>query len=286
LPLSSKSGILALSGEHFEKFFPSCQKPSSQQFFLSKKEGTDTNSVAFGDPFNRKNIGIPERINMIKNEDIINEDKLLKFYKERFRVLLIIYFFSEDYDSEDEKNIVKLLYGEIKIQAIDFFIRNPDYLANELLAIAENEPTQANDIKDIVKQIYEEKEPEIRRVEMEKFFFGAWEDIDDIVAFLISRGLIKYESKLRIDGRVAEKHYYITKKAAQRLEAIRNTSPAEWYFKRCEIIKRFLGNATGCELKAKQYQVSEYSSTPYKAKIKGIDDKVIDKFHSLFSEAL
>lgn len=212
------------------------------------------------------------------------ENDITRFYQDRFRILLIIYFFSEATSDLDHPLV---FHGEIKIQAIDFFIRNPDYLAMQLLVIAESKGNDESKIKSIVKKIYKEHEPEIRRVEMEKFFYGAYEDIDDIIAFLVSRGLLKYESKLRTNATVAEKHYYISSKAKVAIEKCRNSvSAAKWYFNRFEIIKEYLGGSTGSELKAKQYQVEEYSSTAYRDKIRGIDELVFDKYFELYGQNL
>jgi hypothetical protein len=211
-------------------------------------------------------------------------ESILRFYKDRFRILLIIYFFSEKTDNPE---FPLLFYGEIKIQAIDFFIRNPDYLAFELLSIAESDSEQSKEIKTIVKSIYKTSEPTIRRLEMEKFFYGAYEDIDDIIAFLSSRGLLKYESKMRTNLRVAEKHYYITQKAEVLLQnAEKEIEAAGWYYRRCSIIKSFLGGTTGSEMKARQYQIGEYSNTTYKEKIDQIDDLVYEKFKEIYNESL
>lgn len=122
---------------------------------------------------------------------------------------------------------------------------------------------------------------------MEKFFYGAYEDIDDIIAFLHSRGLIKYESKLRTNQTVAEKHYYITARAKTVIEKARSeVTAAKWYFNRCGVIKAYLGDSTGTELKAKQYYIEEYSSTPYKDKIESIDEYVYEKYHELYGQNL
>jgi hypothetical protein len=212
------------------------------------------------------------------------EQDLIRYYKDRFRILLILYFFSEE---NDDKNVPRVFYGEIKIQAIDFFLRNPDYLCLQLLSMAENSESDRAAIKSIVKKIYKDEEPDIRRVEMEKFFYGAYEDIDDIIAFLVSRGLIRYESKLRTNNTVAEKHYYLTAKSVASIENAKSTlSATKWYFSRFEIIMRYLGGSSGSELKAKQYQVEEYSTTPYRDKIQSIDEEVYEKYYELYGQNL
>jgi hypothetical protein len=212
------------------------------------------------------------------------EQDLIRYYKDRFRILLVLYFFSEE---TGDTNFPKLFYSEIKIQAIDFFLRNPDYLSLQLLRMAENGEKDPAAIKLIVKKIYRDNEPDIRRVEMEKFFYGAYEDIDDIIAFLVSRGLIRYESKLRTNTTVAEKHYYLTARAVASIANAKSTLTAtKWYFNRFEVIKEYLGGSSGSELKAKQYQVEEYSTTPYRDKIQSIDHEVYEKYFELYGQNL
>ncbi len=211
------------------------------------------------------------------------QGELERFFKDRFRIFLIIYSFAEQ---TDDLEMPLLLYGEIKIQAIDFFIRNPDYLAYELLSIAARDTSKSTGIEKIVKKIYSNHEPEIRKLEMEKFFYGAYEDIDDIIAYLHSRQLIFHQSKKRINGTVAEKHYYITKLGQEKINECSSMKIAEWYFERCSIIRDYLGGATGSELKSRQYQVEEYSNTVYKDKIQEINELVKEKFLALYNKEL
>ena len=64
----------------------------------------------------------------------------------------------------------------MNIQKLDFLLRNPDYFAYELLHYARENQTQKDEVKQLVKEIFNSNEPELRRLEMEKFFFGAYED--------------------------------------------------------------------------------------------------------------
>lgn len=100
-------------------------------------------------------------------------------YRDRLRILLILYFFSENYSDNSTPELVKVLYSEVKIQKIDFLIRYPDYLCFELM----KQKTSANsdDIKKIIKNIYNSKEPDVRKEEMLRYIYGAYEDIDDII---------------------------------------------------------------------------------------------------------
>ena len=62
---------------------------------------------------------------------------------------------------------------------------------------------------------------------MEKFFFGAYEDIDDVIAFLKSIDFIDFTSKKRVDLKtIIEKKYFITQYAIDKFERVIDTLPA------------------------------------------------------------
>lgn len=133
------------------------------------------------------------------------EQQIIKINKDRIRIFLILYFFSENYSNSSKPNFQRLFESEVKLQKLDFWVRNPDYLSFTLLNIAEKEPFKKQEIKDILRSIFENKEPEIRKEEMERFLFGAYEDIDNAIAFLDSIDLIKFDSKKSIDLKTIEK---------------------------------------------------------------------------------
>lgn len=213
-------------------------------------------------------------------------------YRSRLRILLILYFFSEEIDSSSElrPEFVKVFKSEVKMQKIDFLIRYPDYLASELLFLVESSNPKANknEIKEIIRGIFRDNEPELRREEMLRFFFGAYEDIDDIIAFLVSRNFIKYESKRSVDQRVFNKAYYLTKFGVDKIEneILSNLAKANWYKERCELINKYFGDLTGSELKFRQYQHKEYKNTQLNQYINGIEDQVKNKFLEIYGEEL
>ncbi len=136
----------------------------------------------------------------------MNETDKIRSYKDRFRI-----FFSKDHSDSSCPSRIKLFKSEIRIHKIDFLIRNPDYLAYELLNIAEKEESKKVEIKKIVKDIFGNNEPTLKRLEMERFFHGAYEDIDDVIGFLKSIDFIDFSSKKSSDLKTIEKRYYITR---------------------------------------------------------------------------
>ena len=214
------------------------------------------------------------------------QDKIRSFI-DKIRIFLILYFFAEDYSDQSNPTYKKLFKSEIRIQKTDFLLRNPDYLAYELLNLARKEESKSIEIKTIVKNIFKNKEPELRRLEMERFFFGAYEDIDDVIGFLKSIDFIDFTSKKSTDLKTRDKQYYITETAINKMKIMNDSFVSlKWYLDRCLLIKKYFGDLTGTQLKVAQYQINEYRDTTYKNYIGSIQGLVVDEFYKLYNEQL
>lgn len=211
----------------------------------------------------------------------------LRMYKDRIRIFFIIYFFSETYSDQQYDDCCRVLYSEVKIQKLDFLIRNPDYLCFELLELCYRNDIDKKEIKEIIKNIFYSHEPQIRRLEMEKFFFGAYEDIDNVIAFLVSVGFIRYKSQRNSSLKLTEKSYYVTNLADEKIRLIMNNAPyLKWYMERCLLIKKYFGEYSGTQLKNLQYKIDKYRDTTYKEYIQDIEDLVRQKYCEEFGEIL
>lgn len=217
----------------------------------------------------------------------MDEIALIKTYKDRIRIFLILYIFSEDYTDKKNPHFKKIFVTETKIQKIDFLLRSPDYLALELLYFAEDGSHDKNEIKLIVKSIFQSEEPIFRRLDMEKFFFGAYEDIDDTIAFLKGIGFIDFSSTKRTDLKTVDKKYYVTDYA---IERVKNNIPKlpslQWYVDRCNLIQKYFGDKTASDLKRMQYEIEEYKDTTLRDHIKNIQEKVRTQYLEFYGETL
>lgn len=210
-------------------------------------------------------------------------------YQDKLRILLILYFFSDDCNIRELSECKRVLKSEVKIQKIDFLIRYPDYLAFELLELLNSSAkTNKDEIKHAVKTIFANNEPEIRRVDMIRFFFGAYEDIDDIISFFVSRDFVVFQSRRGIDRRVFEKEYYLTEYGIKRIEndILPSLPKVKWYEERCNLIKSYFGDLSGTELKIRQYQHDEYRMTPLNEYIAEVKTKVKARFNEVYGEEL
>lgn len=214
------------------------------------------------------------------------EDALRKF-RDRLRIIIILYTCCERLE-EDTKGYYGIFRSEIKIQALDFLLRYPDFLSMELMSlIDEGAAIDQTEIREIIHQIYQQKEPEIRVEEMEKFFNGAYESIDEVIAFHVSIGFLHHESKKRTDGKNYDKQYYITNDCVKRIEEhLKEIAAVKWYFDRCELLKRYFNHFPGTELKTRQYRYTEYSGVSYKSYIKNINSRVSAAYFQHFKRQL
>lgn len=77
----------------------------------------------------------------------------------------------------------------MRVQAIDFWIRNPDYLAHELLDQYELGEKRQGALLNGAEAVMAGDEPELRRLGMLRYLFGAYEALDDAMATLTLHGL-------------------------------------------------------------------------------------------------
>lgn len=209
-------------------------------------------------------------------------------YRERLRVLLILYFFSESYIDPLEPKLVRVFYSEVKIQKIDFLLRYPSYLCFELLRLhQESGVPSGTDVQQIVSNIFAKGEPELRTDEMKRFFFGAYQDLDDIIGFLKSVGLVEFRKQTSMGLKDIRKAYFLTRDGVQRIEqGLANVPAASWYFDRCQLIKRYFADASGTQLKNRQYAIEEYRETPLGDYIQDIEQMVRTEYFTLFNTQL
>ncbi len=204
-------------------------------------------------------------------------------YKDRIRIFVILYVFGRTLDDPNNPQRKKRFDTEMRLQKIDFLLRYPDYFAFELLKLAEEGKANRDEIKKIVRSILDEREPELRRHEMQRFFFGSYEDIDDVIAFLKSVDFVEFSSEKALDMKTINKIYFVTKQGVDRLEGMIDTLPLiGWYVERAELIKRFFGMKSAAELKRMQYLLDEIKSAGYRESIAGITHRVEQKYDDLY----
>lgn len=217
--------------------------------------------------------------------EIISDD--IRIYRDRIRIFFILYFFSENYNDPQFPTLKRVFRTEVKLQKLDFLLRNPDYFAYELLILSQTHEAIKVEAKEIVKDIFNTREPVLRKLEMERFLFGAWEDLDDVIAFLDAFGLIRFDSNKDSRLYTIDKSYFITEFALEKVSKREGDwGELSWYIERCRLIKKYFGHLSGSQLKAMQYEIDEYANASYNEYIQSIAEKVKEMFYNIYHESL
>lgn len=162
--------------------------------------------------------------------------------------------------------------GEARLHALDFWMRYPDYLASELLDRFER-GGRAEDLL-LARSIMSSDEPDLRRLPMVRYFFGAFDPIDNAISILKSRALVTITGRKSGDN-VIETNFLVYPKAFEVCEAaVRTAQVLQWYRDRATVVCDLAGSDTGGALKARQYKKCEYAETKRGSLIPSITDDV------------
>ncbi|MFI5932171.1 hypothetical protein [Actinoplanes sp. NPDC051494] len=154
---------------------------------------------------------------------------------------------------------VAVLESQVRLQKLDFWVRNPDFLADELL----NEFERHGDLECYrqAAAILDSDEPHVRRYPMLRFLFGAYESLDDALAVLTSTGLV-VRRKRGSSARVHRHDYYLTRSGRDAADRILREEPLFGYFvERTRFVARLADGQRGTHLKDRQYEQEEYRNT-------------------------
>lgn len=173
----------------------------------------------------------------------------------------------------DVPDAVTVVKAEKRLQALDFWVRNPDYLAKELLdQYADSmDPT----LLDTAEKVMAGNEPELRRLGMLRFYFGAFESVQDAVANLKMLGLV--EVTRTVSGsppRLRQRDYYLRKSGREKADELAQDPILRWYAERAALVAKVAGNRSGAGLKKVQYNVAQYLNARWGEIIAPITDDV------------
>ena len=167
---------------------------------------------------------------------------------------------------------VGVVRTQVRLQKLDFWVRNPDYLANELLNDYE-EGDQDPALLQMAGEILDSEEPELRRYPMLRYLFGAYEDLEDALSVLRQPGLVIRRKKGR-PGHVTRSDYYLTQAGKDMAARIRKDYPdLAWYSTRAALVVLLADGQGATTLKDRQYLVEEYINTRHGVRIPSITDR-------------
>lgn len=170
---------------------------------------------------------------------------------------------------------VKVIDAEMRIQALDFWLRNPDYLAHELLDQYEAGRKTDRSLLMTAVEVMSGDEPDLRRMSMLRYLFGAYEALDDAMATLSLHGLAILKRKYKADGSaIAQSSFFLTEDGAAKALQLSAVEPLRWYADRTDLVAKVAGNRLGSALKKRQYEIAQYHNARYGRVIQPIKDQV------------
>lgn len=179
--------------------------------------------------------------------------------------------------------VVGELRAQSRLQALDFWMRNPDYLANELLNEFELHHDDA--LLRLAREIFKSREPALRRLPMIRYHFGAFEPLDNALSILRAADLVRLR-RHGVPGQVREHVYLLTQKGRSSMETLAGLAPElDWYRERAAVVAAIAGDTGGTALKDRQYLQKEYADTELKHVIAPITERVRERLKILMASA-
>lgn len=168
---------------------------------------------------------------------------------------------------------VGVVRTQVRLQKLDFWVRNPDYLANELLNDYENGDNDPALLR-LAGEILDSEEPELRRYPMLRYLFGAYEDlVEDALAVLRQADLLVRRKKGR-PGHVVQTNYFLLEAGREMVKRIRDHhEDLAWYSYRSALVVELASGQAANELKDRQYIQEEYLNTPNGVRIPSITER-------------
>jgi hypothetical protein len=185
-----------------------------------------------------------------------------------------------DLPPEAPDGSVNCIAGEARLQAMDFWLRNPDYLAEELLDAAEGTGDPA--LVDAARRVVCDEEPDLRTYPMLRYRYGAWERLDDSMALLRTYGLATDVRRgVLLKGR---RDFFLLEKGADACEDMHSRIPElAWYTDRAALVRLVAGTEGGTALKSRQKRQWEYLETEWHDHIPPIRSRVLERIRGLAS---
>lgn len=167
------------------------------------------------------------------------------------------------------------------LQKLDFWLRYPDYLADELLTDYESSGERV--LLEIASNILDSEEPELRAIPMLRYKFGAYEPLDMPMSVLSMAGLVIVRWS-RTEQRVRQYDYYLTAHGRATARAcIEDFPDLAWYGQRTRLVVALAQGTgmTGTALRKRQYLQRDYAGTGISEEIASIAERARQRLKAL-----
>lgn len=196
------------------------------------------------------------------------------------RLLVLLQACGEAPTELDPLGMVAVVRSELRLQATDFWLRNPDYLADELITMVQSGEIDEQYLT-VARTLLEDPEPDLRYYPMPKWLHGAYEPLDDAFSLLETYGLASAVRRGTPGQSVQKTQFFLTQAGAQASAELSLDATLGWYSKQVVLVARVAGNDLGSRLKDRQYLQATYANTELGLNIASIADRVRARLDTL-----
>jgi len=189
------------------------------------------------------------------------------------RLLVLLDRTGEDTADDDPPVAVKVVRSELRLQAMDFWMRNPDYLAYEVISQVED-GTLPDSYLEVAQGLMEDPEPDLHYYPMPRWFYGAYEAIDDAMALLETYGLATFRRSGEPGTKSHRNQLFLTAAGADAVAQLADDPVLGWYTQQAELVAQVAGDTVGSKLKERQYDHATYAGTELGLDIAPIAEQV------------
>jgi hypothetical protein len=188
---------------------------------------------------------------------------------------------SRDRGADVPTNAVGVVRTQTYLQKLDFWLRYPDYLADELLTDYQRsgEPV----LLEIAANILDSEEPELRAIPMLRYKFGAYEPLDMAMSMLSTPGLVVVRWS-RTEQRVRQYDYYLTLLGRETARScVADFPELSWYGDRTRLVVALAQGTgmTGTALRKRQYLQRDYAGTGLNEEIASIAERARERLRAI-----
>ncbi len=186
---------------------------------------------------------------------------------------------------DDPAEAVAVVRGEARLQKLDFWLRYPDYLADELLS--EFEYSREQVLLELAGDILDSDEPELRKIPMLRYKFGAYEPLDMAMSILVTEGLVLRDAVLG-PRRILQSNFYLSEYGREIATSIVKDFPSlAWYGRRARLVAALADGTglTGTALRERQYLQRDYAATDIGDEIGAIAERARERLSVLRATA-
>ena len=179
--------------------------------------------------------------------------------------------------------MTQVIRSERRLQALDFWLRNPDYLADELVTAVETGALDAGYLA-VAEGLLTDPEPAWHHYPMPKWFYGAYEEVDDAFAILQAYGLGLVRRR-GVPPKPLRNQFFLTALGAEKADEVASTDILSWYWQQAQLVEKVAGTDSGTRLKERQYLQDEYANAVWGTTIGSIGEQVAQRLVLLSVDA-